>query len=356
LATNTQTTCGQGLGGRCSFDLISLTHIMYSKRLSICIPTYNRALFLKQCVESFLPEARKYDIPIFISDNAFSDNTGQVVAKLRETYENIFYSRNDTMIEGNPNKVISLSDTQYSWLFADDDAVQGSVIGKVLSALDKGADLVVVNGSTNSLDLSTAIEDRRLNIFQDKVYEPGEHERFMIDNAFYLTFIGGLIVNRNKFLDLNAKPIVGKYFRHVAVVLNYVVGVRAYVIAEPHVKIRLQNSGWSTMKFEILMIDWPKTIWSLPGEYSDAAKSKVVQRRRVESVNYMLASRANRMYDQAVYDKYIKDDPHISAVKKCLFRVVASLPVQIFRLMLYIYLNVTRTQGYKLKLNEMKYS
>ena len=71
---------------------------MRSKKLSICIPTYNRALLLKECVESFLPEAVKYDIPIFISDNASSDNTKDVVEKLREVYPDIIYSRNQSTI------------------------------------------------------------------------------------------------------------------------------------------------------------------------------------------------------------------------------------------------------------------
>lgn len=329
---------------------------MYSKRLSICIPTYNRALYLKQCVESFLPEARKYDIPIFISDNASSDNTEQVVNKLREGYAHIFYSRNDKTINDNFTKVISLSDTQYSWLFADDDAVQGAVMGKVLRALDQHAELVIVNGSTNSLDFSKVIEERRLNIFEDRLYEPGEHEQFMIDTAFYLTFIGSLIVNRSKFLALKDKDMVGVSFRHVAVVLSYIVGLRAYVVAEPHVRIRLQNSGWSHAKFEVLMLDWPNTIWNLPSAYSDAAKSKVVQRRRIESLNYILASRANRMYDRELYNKYIKNDPNISGIRKCVFRAIAAMPVRMFRLMLYTYLKVTRIQGYKLMLNELRYS
>ena len=87
--------------------------------------------------------------------------------------------------------MISLSDTEYTWLFADDDAVQGCVIGKVLNVLETKAELVI-DASTNSLDFSRVAEERRLDLFEDTVYQAGEHERFMIDNAFYLTFIGGL--------------------------------------------------------------------------------------------------------------------------------------------------------------------
>lgn len=329
---------------------------MYTKTLSICIPTYNRASFLKQCVESFLPEAKKYEIAIFISDNASSDNTKDIVDQLQKSYPNIYYSRNPKTIPDNFSKVISLSDTQYTWLFADDDAVQGQVIGKVLKALKDEADLVVVNGSTNSLDFTKVIEDRRLNVFEDTIYEPGEHEKFMVENAFYLTFMGSLIVNRNKYLTFKDTYSVAKYFPHVSVVLNYIVGVRVYVVAEPHVRIRLQNSGWSAKKFEVLMVDWPNTIWNLRNEYSDAAKSKVVQKRRIESVKYIMASRANRMYDLEIYGKYIRNDRDISLMKRFVFRVIAGMPVQVFRVTLYLYLNLTRIRGYRLMLNEMKYS
>ncbi len=63
--------------------------------VSICIPTYNRAECLKQTIESIIcqPEFKSGDVEIVVSDNASTDNTGEV-CKQYSQYSNFFYNRN----------------------------------------------------------------------------------------------------------------------------------------------------------------------------------------------------------------------------------------------------------------------
>lgn len=58
--------------------------------ISVLIPTYNRAMFLKICVERMLQQT--YDhVKIVIYDDGSTDNTKAVVFDLCNKYSNIFY-------------------------------------------------------------------------------------------------------------------------------------------------------------------------------------------------------------------------------------------------------------------------
>lgn len=68
--------------------------------VSICIPTYNRATYLKKCLDSLIwqPEFLHGDVEIVISDNCSTDNTREVVQRYRKKYSNIQYYKNETNI------------------------------------------------------------------------------------------------------------------------------------------------------------------------------------------------------------------------------------------------------------------
>ena len=68
--------------------------------LSICIPTYNRAEYLKNSIESIIcqDEFKNKQVEIVIADNASTDNTESVARSYAQRYENIFYYRNEKNI------------------------------------------------------------------------------------------------------------------------------------------------------------------------------------------------------------------------------------------------------------------
>lgn len=63
--------------------------------LSICIPTYNRAKYLEQCLEAIVSQSEFDDrVEIVISDNCSTDTTQEVGERYQSKYENIHYYRN----------------------------------------------------------------------------------------------------------------------------------------------------------------------------------------------------------------------------------------------------------------------
>jgi abequosyltransferase len=68
--------------------------------ISICIPTYNRKKYLKQCLDSIVNQDcfTENQIEIIISDNDSNDNTEKLVKEYQINYKNIKYFINDNNI------------------------------------------------------------------------------------------------------------------------------------------------------------------------------------------------------------------------------------------------------------------
>lgn len=67
--------------------------------LSICIPTYNRADYLKKSLDSIVNQDEFTDeVEIVISDNASTDSTQEIAETYCEKYKNIKYFRNEENI------------------------------------------------------------------------------------------------------------------------------------------------------------------------------------------------------------------------------------------------------------------
>lgn len=82
--------------------------------VSICIPTYNRAPYLKKCLDSLVcqPEFLDGKVEIVVSDNASTDDTFDVMREYTKKYGNIVYNRNSQnlgQINGDYNFAIVLS-------------------------------------------------------------------------------------------------------------------------------------------------------------------------------------------------------------------------------------------------------
>lgn len=100
---------------------------MNNPLLSICIPTYNRAAYLKECLDSIVCQFNDLEIynqvEIIISDNASEDDTAGVIAEYQKKYVNIYYYRNEENIGAVKNFIAAsgLSKGEYLWIFSDDD-------------------------------------------------------------------------------------------------------------------------------------------------------------------------------------------------------------------------------------------
>lgn len=109
--------------------------------LSICIPTYNREKYLKECLDSVINQEwfNEEEIEIVISDNASTDNTKQLVATYIKKHTNIIYHRNDINIWPLKNfiKLPDYAHWEYIWYLSDDDMLSDIGLKTTLEVIKK---------------------------------------------------------------------------------------------------------------------------------------------------------------------------------------------------------------------------
>lgn len=110
---------------------------MSEAKVTIAIPTYNRAQLLKVTIESVL--AQDYsDFGVVVLDNASSDDTQTLVRSFADRDRRVTYIRNETNIGmlGNWNRAIEVNSSPYLSLFHDDDVMLPGFISESVLALD----------------------------------------------------------------------------------------------------------------------------------------------------------------------------------------------------------------------------
>jgi len=103
-------------------------------KLTVAIPTWNRAKLLKRAINSILCQTFK-DYELIVIDNASNDETKSVVLSLNK---DVHYIRNDSNlgIINNWNKCIEVARGKYLNIFHDDDIMLPNFLEKSISVLE----------------------------------------------------------------------------------------------------------------------------------------------------------------------------------------------------------------------------
>lgn len=106
-------------------------------RVSVCIPTYNRARYIGKTIQSILNQTFS-DFELIIVDNASADNTEEVVRKFMEKDNRIRYYKNAKNIGMHPNwnRAIELATGDYIAIFHDDDLYHPTILEKEVALLN----------------------------------------------------------------------------------------------------------------------------------------------------------------------------------------------------------------------------
>ena len=105
-------------------------------RVTVCIPTRNRARWLPGAIESVLGQTFQ-DFVLLVSDNASTDATPDVVAGFSDP--RIDYTRQDTDIGlvGNHNRLLERVETDYVIILPDDDVMHERLLERTVPVLDR---------------------------------------------------------------------------------------------------------------------------------------------------------------------------------------------------------------------------
>lgn len=108
--------------------------------LSICIPTYNRAIYIGECLDSILPQIKKYDdrVEFIISNNSSTDDTETIVQDYCKKYNvHVDYVRQVENIgsQSNFDFCVNRASGKYVFLMGDDDIYAPNLLDAIMPYL-----------------------------------------------------------------------------------------------------------------------------------------------------------------------------------------------------------------------------
>ena len=202
--------------------------------LSICIPTYNRAKYLKDALDSILKqinENNKYKVEICISDNASEDNTEELVEEYQKKSPiPIIYHKNEKNMGADYNylKVVEIANGEYCWLLGSDDIIEEGGIDTVLSETEKNGDVDIFTFDRYAYSRDLKIKKIKKNykpkiknlessiVFQN-MYEILNH------TAINFGYISVIVINRKKWLSVKGyKKWIGSAYVHVYIIYSII--------------------------------------------------------------------------------------------------------------------------------------
>jgi glycosyltransferase involved in cell wall biosynthesis len=118
-------------------------------RLTVLLPTYNRAESLPRAIESVLSQTRG-DLELLISDNASQDTTGRVCEGYVERDPRVRYFRQPVNRGPIPNFnwLLEQADTEFVLMLADDDWLDADYVEHCLAIIERDPSISIVTGAT----------------------------------------------------------------------------------------------------------------------------------------------------------------------------------------------------------------
>lgn len=161
---------------------------MKDVKLSICIPTYNREIYIRNALEYCETYGFSFPYEIIVSDNASTDATGEVVAEFIARGLPIRYFRRQVNGGSGPNLANAFHHAigEYSIYLADDDLLIASGVEDAIRYLDQNPDVVACHAPWTIYD---EVEGRDLSQFY-KVKEDRKFERQDFFNILRFVFEG----------------------------------------------------------------------------------------------------------------------------------------------------------------------
>jgi hypothetical protein len=129
----------------------SLNGSTATPRVTVFIPTYNRAHWLGESIESVLAQTYR-DFVLIVSDNASTADTPDVVGQFQD--DRLSYVRLDEQIGLNDhfNRCYGLAETEYMFLIPDDDRMTTDALELTIPVLDANPHVGLVHGCADLVD------------------------------------------------------------------------------------------------------------------------------------------------------------------------------------------------------------
>ena len=214
--------------------------------LSICIPTYNRAIFLKRMCESIsaqLDEEILNQLEICISDNASTDNTSTVVNDFIIKYpKNVTYKINNNNYGGIYNifQVLKIAKGEYLLCIGDDDIfIDGAIayLLRLIMQIKNDAEIKIIFAKYNAKVGNKVVFKAFGALQSEKIYYKGEIEEYFIKDKFWSNgFLGAQIFHKDivkDYFDNLVRQDNSNLWPHLSILLHNFKILKKIIVSKP---------------------------------------------------------------------------------------------------------------------------
>lgn len=177
--------------------------------LSICIPTYNRATHLKECLDNIICQfdeaVVKNLVEVVISDNASEDNTQELAQWYQQRFDNIKYFKNQKNIGMDENIINSVlkASGKYCWHIGDDDLIQNGALRLIIKILEKRNPSLLSLNFHPFVDIQKSRE--RKNFTEDNYIKDSETPEEFYLKGYCQGILGIFIFNKEHWTKIDRK-------------------------------------------------------------------------------------------------------------------------------------------------------
>ena len=121
--------------------------------VSVCIPAYNNASYIKETIESVLNQTYQ-NIELVIADDQSKDNTVEVIKSIRDDRIRLYENEKNLGMSGNWNHCLELCNGEFIKLLCADDLLAKDAIEKEAKALMEHPEVVMAESDTRFIDMN----------------------------------------------------------------------------------------------------------------------------------------------------------------------------------------------------------
>lgn len=218
-------------------------------KLTVAIPTYNRADYITQSLDSIISQKNE-NVEIIVCDNASTDSTSTIMESYINNCEVKYYrSEKNGGMDFNFLNCLNYAQGDYVLLFSDDDILLPGAVSKILNLIDNNKpDYINLNSVVFFKNINEINEESKPRIeLQEKTdLISTDKDKYMSYLGVFLTYLSATVLKRENFQKvLNPEQYYGTYFIHAHIVLDTLKydDKKVIITKSPLVGARIGNSG-----------------------------------------------------------------------------------------------------------------
>lgn len=249
--------------------------------LSICIPTYNRPRELAELLADIIAVVAPFRLPIYVSDNASDYDCLGLIDRLQATYPYLYARRNERNLGMGANflKAVDMADSEYVWLFSDDDRLADGALDKILALCGQDSyDIIIPDREYRKEDLSYDYGKTVSQLAADRLI--ANPDELLVDACVkHFTFIGCLVFRLSAWRSVDGTRYIDYlYFPHLSIVAEMTRNhSRALLLSDALVLVRGGTYSWERRAVMVWHFYLHQCLERVPG-YTNAVKRQALWR------------------------------------------------------------------------------